>query len=271
MTTAHPSGEIDKPSVQLIPDTVMLLGATSEIGLAMVDRYLARAQAESRTIRVLAGIRPDSTNRDDAITHLESKGAVVEVFDFDATKPADHDRVIGEVFAKHRVDVAIIAFGVLFDESTASHSDLVAMLQTNMVGAISAGSVVASGMKTQDVVDGCRGRIVAISSMAAEKLRAKNLVYGTSKAGADQYFGALAEILAADNVVVTVARPGQVKTKMVKGIQRVPLRISPARAGREIVEAVDRGKTLVRTPVIFTPMMALYKRLPAAVRQILPV
>lgn len=91
------------------PQTLLLLGGTSEIGLAICEEYLKKAP-----MRVILAALPGDPGRDAAVAQLKAAGAnAVDVIDFDAVDTESHPKVIDEAWAKSDVDVAIVAFGLL--------------------------------------------------------------------------------------------------------------------------------------------------------------
>jgi len=91
------------------PQTILLLGGTSEIGLAICERYLRNASA-----RIVLAELPDHPRRDAAVEQLKAAGAKsVKLIDFDAVDTGSHPKVIDAAFAGGDVDVAIVAFGLL--------------------------------------------------------------------------------------------------------------------------------------------------------------
>ena len=93
------------------PQTVLLLGGTSEIGLAIVKEYLAK-----QPVRVVLGVQPGDELRDATVADLTASGATaVDVLDFDATAFDTHADVIGAAWRIADIDVAIVAFGLLGD------------------------------------------------------------------------------------------------------------------------------------------------------------
>src|SRR6202165_5852141 len=93
------------------PQTILLLGGTSEIGLAICERYLRTAPD-----RIVLASLPDDPCREDAVAQMKAAGArAVELIDFDAVDTDSHPKVIDTAFAAGDVDVAIVAFGVLGD------------------------------------------------------------------------------------------------------------------------------------------------------------
>jgi decaprenylphospho-beta-D-erythro-pentofuranosid-2-ulose 2-reductase len=93
------------------PQAILGLGGTSEIGLAIAERYLRDAKA-----RVILADLPNHPRKDDAIAAMTSAGAKsVEWIDFDGVKTDTHPAVIEKAWSGGDVDVAIVAFGLLGD------------------------------------------------------------------------------------------------------------------------------------------------------------
>ena len=155
------------------PQTIVLLGATSDIGRAIVERLLSPS---TRTV-VLAGRRPAEART----VELERPGLTVEAVHFDATDGAAHDVLVRDLAAAFGdLDVVIVAFGQLVDQAEldddpARAADLVTV---NFTGAVSVSLAVAAQFRRQG-----HGHLVVLSSVAGERVRKANFVYGASKAG----------------------------------------------------------------------------------------
>lgn len=236
---------------------VLVLGGASQIGLAIVEAIAADGPVEA----VLAA-RPGSAHIAQSVEKLESAGIAVETLDFDAVAPETHRQVIERAFER-RVDVAVVAFGLLGDEDTwRRHDETVALAGVNFTAALSAGALLAEQMSAQRLVDGSRGRIVALSSVAGERVRQSNFVYGATKRGMDAYYLKLGDALAKKKVQVLVVRPGVVATRMVAGRPRVPLTSTPQQVGSRVAQAMKSGATMIRVPRLFGPVMAVFKLMP---------
>lgn len=234
---------------------VVLFGGTSDIGLAIV----ARLAADEPTEVVLAA-RAASPNLDAAVARAEASGATsVSVVDFDALDFASHPAVVEQVFATP-VAIAVVAFGLLGDPEQAwrDQAAAVRLAQTNTTGAISIGVALTSAFERQG-----SGRIVAISSVAAEKVRRSNFVYGATKAAMDGFYTQLGEALRGSGVGVLVVRPGFVTTKLTVGRGRVALAVTPEQVADATAEALVRGRTMIRVPWVFGPITWVFKHLPA--------
>ena len=92
--------------------SILLLGGTSEIGLAIVTEFLSKGPA-----KVVLAARKNSPRLDSSVAMVKAAGASeVEVIDFDATDFANHPKVIDKAFAGGDIDIAIVAFGTLGDQ-----------------------------------------------------------------------------------------------------------------------------------------------------------
>lgn len=233
---------------------ILVLGGASELGLAIVGELMDGEPADV----VLAG-RPGSRHRAAAIESVRDTGAAsVQWLDFDAADPSGHAAVVQTAF-EQPVDVAIVAFGVLDDPATwLDHAATVRLAQTNYVGALSVGALLAQQMSAQG-----HGQIIALSSVAGERTRRSNFVYGSSKAGMDGYYLQLGVALKGSGVKVLVVRPGAVNGRMTAGRRPVPMSVTPQQVARATAEAMKRGKAMIRVPASFAPLMAVYRNLPA--------
>ncbi|MBJ7341678.1 decaprenylphospho-beta-D-erythro-pentofuranosid-2-ulose 2-reductase, partial [Mycolicibacterium sp.] len=163
------------------PQGILILGGTSEIGLAIAERYLRDASA-----RVVLADLPDHPRKADAIAAMKSAGAKsVEWIDFDGVKSDTHPEVIEKAWAGGDVDVAVVAFGLLgeAEELWQDQRKAVQIAQINYTAAVSVGVLLGEKMRAQG-----SGRIIAMSSAAGERVRRSNFVYGSTKAGLDGFY-----------------------------------------------------------------------------------
>jgi decaprenylphospho-beta-D-erythro-pentofuranosid-2-ulose 2-reductase len=245
------------------PRSVAILGGTSDIGLAIAHR-LVRAGA-SRI--VLAG-RDDGGMRA-ASESLRREGAIeVSVVHFDAAHPDSHADTVESLFAGGDVDVVVLAFGVLGDQSTIEHDPAraVRLAEVNYVGAVSIGLRVAAELREQG-----HGAIVVLSSVAGLRARRSNFVYGSSKAGVDAFAQGLGYSLHDSGVRVIVVRPGFVRTQMTAGMDDAPLATSAGVVADAVADALRSRKEIVWVPSTLSPVMTALRVLPRAVFRRLPL
>lgn len=238
------------------PQTLLLLGGTSEIALATAAEY-----ASARPVRVIVAARP-SERRVAGAESLRALGCTVKAVDFDALDTAGHTASMEECFAGGDVDVCIVAFGLLGDQEQAwtDAQAAVTLAQTNYVGAVSVGVLLAQRLQVQG-----QGSIVALSTVAAERPRRSNFVYGSTKAGFDAFFTGLTEALRPAGVHVAVVRPGFVHSRMTEGMDPAPLATTPAAVAKVIVEVVRTKKEQAWAPAALRPVMSALRHLPRPV------
>jgi decaprenylphospho-beta-D-erythro-pentofuranosid-2-ulose 2-reductase len=250
------------------PQTILLLGGTSEIGLAICERYLQNAHA-----RILLAAMPDDPGRDDAVAQMKAAGArSVELIDFEATDTDSHPKMIDAAFSDgggpRDIDVAIVAFGLLGDaeELWQNQRKAVQIAEINYTAAVSVGVLLGEKMRAQGF-----GQIIAMSSAAGERVRRSNFVYGSTKAGLDGFYLGLGEALKPSGVRVLVIRPGQVRTRMSAHIKEAPLTVDKEYVANLAVTASAKGKELVWAPGAFRYVMMVLRHIPRPIFRKLPI
>jgi decaprenylphospho-beta-D-erythro-pentofuranosid-2-ulose 2-reductase len=238
------------------PQSILLLGGTSEIGLAVVAAF-----ASDRPMRVVLAGR-ESERLVAARARLEGLGCAVETLPFEARELDTHADVVRKAFTGGDIDVAVVAFGLLGDNERAwtDVAAAVELAQVNYTAAVSVGVALAERMKTQG-----HGALVALSSVAAERARRANFVYGSTKAGLDAFYTGLTGALREFGVQVTVVRPGFVHTRMTEGRPPAPLSTTPDAVAAVVVDAVRKRKELVWAPPQLRPVMSVLRHLPRSV------
>jgi decaprenylphospho-beta-D-erythro-pentofuranosid-2-ulose 2-reductase len=245
-----------------VPQSVLLLGGTSDIALATAERWIGLG-----TGRVVLAARP-SSRRDEAVGRLEGAGAKVEALDFDAREPGTHTSLVEQARSGGDIDAALLAFGVLGDaeEAWQDVDRAVELAQVNYVGAVSCGVALAAAMREQG-----HGVIVALSSVAGERVRRSNFVYGSTKAGMDGFFLGLGEAVRGDGVRVVVVRPGFVHSKMTSGMDKAPMSVTPDQVAEAVVDAVAKGRELVWVPGPLRVVMSGLRHVPRPIFRKLPL
>lgn len=246
------------------PQSILLLGGTSEIGLAICERYLRNSAA-----RVVLAALPDDPGRDAAVAQMQAAGAgSVELIDFDALATDSHPGVIDAAFAGGDIDVAIVAFGLLGDaeELWQDQRKAVQIAEINYTAAVSVGVLLAERMRAQGF-----GQIIAMSSAAGERVRRSNFVYGSTKAGLDGFYLGLGEALREYGVHVLVIRPGQVRTRMSAHVKEAPMTVDKEYVADLAVTAAAKGKDLVWAPGAFRYVMMVLRHIPRPIFRRLPI
>lgn len=236
-----------------IPETVLVLGATSEIA---TDMALTLADNGSRRF-ILAARSVDAL--DDLAARLTGKGAEIsERLGFDATSLDSHRELIAGIWRHHgRVDLAIVAFGLL--DTGVAQGDITPtdIAMVNYVGAVSVIEPVA-----QEMVDQGNGVIAVLSSVAAERPRGSNYLYASAKAGLDSYARGLGDALESKGVRVLVIRPGFVHTRMTRGLDPAPLSVHPPAVSNALLKGLGSKRDIVWAPPPVRVLMSILRHLP---------
>ena len=211
------------------PARILLLGGTSEIGLAI----LAALGAPPETEVLLAG-------RDQAALEAAGKTLpyVIRTYRYDATETASHDELIRDVFAGGPVDTVISAAGVLIPQPVLDRDpqQAAALVDTNFTSHVTTLLASAARMRAQG-----HGTIVVLSSVAAIRPRKANMVYGAAKAGLDAFARGLADSLHGSGVRVLLVRPGFVTGRMTAGMDPAPMATTPGAVGTAVAAALASG------------------------------
>jgi decaprenylphospho-beta-D-erythro-pentofuranosid-2-ulose 2-reductase len=243
------------------PQSLLLLGGTSDIAVAIAKQYARR-----RPLRIVVAARP-SSRRDDTVTALEAAGCTVEALDFEATRPETHRAVVEQAAAGGDIDVAVVAHGVLGDPEQAWNDAAAAiqLAQVNYVSPVACGVALAAQVRRQG-----HGVIVALSSVAGERARRSNFAYGSTKAGMDAFYSGLGTALREHGGRVLVVRPGFVRSRMTEGLDTPPLSTTPEAVAEAVVDGVASGAELIWVPKPMRWVMTVVRHLPRPVFRRLP-
>ena len=235
---------------------VLIVGATSAIAQEAARIWSARGDdllLVARDPAKLASVAED----------LRARGGGrgrVETMLLDATELDRHAPLVDQAWRTwDGLDVALVAHGTLPDQAAAERDWSVAHhhLQTNFVSVASLLTHLAPRFEAQR-----SGVVAIISSVAGDRGRASNFVYGAAKAATTTWASGLRGRLRAANVHVLTIKPGFVATPMTAHLRRNALFADPRTVARGIVRAIDRRKDVVYLPWAWRPAMALVRALP---------
>jgi decaprenylphospho-beta-D-erythro-pentofuranosid-2-ulose 2-reductase len=245
------------------PQSVLVLGGSSEIAQAIVDKLVP---ARCRTV-VLAG--REGPRLSEAADRARAAGAdIVETVPFDADDTTGHQDFAAGVFKRFGdIDVVIVAAGVLGDQEADERDPAAAasVLTTNFTGLASAMLAVAAQLKTQG-----HGRLVVMSSVAGQRARKANFIYGSSKAGLDAFSQGLGDSLVGTGVGVTIVRPGFVVGRMTEGMTPAPFSTTPEAVADAVVAGIESGAGVVYAPPLLRWVFVVMRQLPGFVWRRMP-
>ncbi len=165
--------------------------------------------------------------------------------------------------AKQTLQALFCAVGVLGEQKRAELDCAFtqSLIRANFSGVLPVISLAANYFEAQR-----SGHIVVISSVAGDRGRGSNYVYGAAKAGLSAFLSGLRVRLHASNVQVLTVLPGFVQTKMVAGLELpAALTITPEQAARDIVKAMVKGKHVLYTKWWWRYIMFIIKHIPERV------
>jgi NAD(P)-dependent dehydrogenase (short-subunit alcohol dehydrogenase family) len=245
------------------PGAILLLGARSEIGLAVVRRLLSHHDAPV----VLAARRSDELDEPERM--LRAAGATeLHRVEFDADDLAGHRAVLEEsTRLAGPLDVVVLAFGVLGDQARAEvdAGHALAVVHTDYTAHVGMLTELATLLRARG-----GGRIVVFSSVAGVRVRRANYVYGSAKAGLDGFASGLADALAGSGVRLLLVRPGFVIGRMTEGMSPAPFASTPERVAEATVRALLAGRGEVWVPPVLRWVFAALRVLPRPVWRRMP-
>lgn len=232
------------------PQRALLIGGTSEIGLAIATALQLPGGSEL----VLAG-------RDIARMAAAADGLACQVrlLEYDASDPGSGTALAAAAFDGQPPDLVISAVGVLtpqdqLDADPALAADLITANFTSHVAALLA---VADRMRAAG-----QGTIVVLSSIAAIRPRKANYVYGSAKAGLDAFARGLTDALHGTGVTVLLVRPGFVIGRMTAGMASAPLSSTPDQVGAAVAARIGGPSGVLWVPAALAPMAGVMRLVP---------
>ncbi len=234
------------------PKRILVLGATSGIAEACVRLWAARGDRlflVARNEQRLTSVAADATVR----------GA-----SYAATAAADlNDTAAHAALLAHAadslggIDIAFLAFGVLGDAEDHSFAAAAPVLHTNLVAAASAVLWLA------DYFVGRRaGTLAVLSSVAGDRGRKSNYVYGASKAGLSALVDGLRNRIDREGVRVMTIKPGPVRTAMTESVKGSAKFADVQKVAATLVAAIDKGTDVVYVPGMWRVIMAVVRAVP---------
>lgn len=236
------------------PVSVLALGATSAIAEATL-RVLAARGARfylvARTQEKLDVVAADLTMRG-------ASGVATCAMDLDNT--AAHPAMLAAASQSlGTIELALLAHGVLGSqrEAEAGYPAAEAVFRTNLLSAVSLITWLANYFESLGT-----GTLAVISSVAGDRGRKSNYVYGASKGALSIFLDGLRSRLHPAGVQVLTIKPGFVATPMTAHLAQGPLFARPSKVAQSIVRAIDRRRDVIYVPAFWAPIMFVIRALP---------
>jgi decaprenylphospho-beta-D-erythro-pentofuranosid-2-ulose 2-reductase len=236
---------------------VLIVGATSAIAYEVARLY---AEDGASLFLVARSDEKLSTIGDD----LRVRGAAaVHTWVLDVTQLDRHSEAVSAaVSALGGLDRVLIAHGTLPDQRRCEQNvgETLDAFNVNCTSVISLLTLLANQFEAQR-----KGCIAVIASVAADRGRQSNYVYGAAKGALDVFLQGLRNRLHPAGVSVVTVKPGFVDTPMTADLPKNFLYADPRRVGRRIHRAMERGTAVVYTPWFWRPIMAAVRSIPEPV------
>jgi short-subunit dehydrogenase len=234
-------------------EAVLILGATSAIARATAAAFAARGDAlylGSRDLNELQRIAADLRLR-------YGVGVGYGIFDAEATET--HEAFLQSVIDEMpNLSGVVLAFGYLGDQQAARNFNMGAkVIAANFTGAASILSYCANYLEAKQ-----RGFIIGIASVAGDRGRQSNYMYGAAKGALSLYLQGLRNRLYATGVRVITIKPGFVDTAMTYGLPGMFLVASPQDIGERIVASLVKSADVVYLPWFWRYIMLIIKHIP---------
>jgi decaprenylphospho-beta-D-erythro-pentofuranosid-2-ulose 2-reductase len=243
---------------------VLLIGGTSEIGLAIVRRLAV----DGRVTPTLLG--RDADRLGTALAELESAGCAPGSTGLvEAGELPTHARAIADAFgAAGRFEVVVLAIGVLGGQAglDADPEEAAEVMRVDFLGA---GSLLLHSLRA--LRDHGGGTLIVLSTVAVERPRSGQAIYGAAKAGLDALAQGLGDAVRGSGVRVLVVRPGFVRTQMTAGLDPAPFSTTAEAVAASTVAALGGKAHTIWVPGILRYVFALLRHLPRPIFRRLPL
>lgn len=231
---------------------VLILGGTSDVAVALAGKFAKEGYSVS-----LAGRNLEQLNVISADLHIRYN-TYVDFYFFDALDFDSHARFYHEL--KIKPDIAVCVFGLLGEQTSAQQNwtECARIIDSNYTGAVSILNIIANDFEARKF-----GTIVGISSVAGDRGRQSNYIYGSAKAGFTAYLSGLRNRLVTSGVHVLTVKPGFMKTRMTEGMKTpAPLTAHPDKVAAVIYKATVKRKNEIYVLWMWRYIMLSIKLIP---------
>ncbi|HUR89895.1 MAG TPA: SDR family NAD(P)-dependent oxidoreductase [Ramlibacter sp.] len=235
---------------------IVIIGATSAIAQHCARIWLLREASDI----VLCGRDIARLERVAGDLRVRSPASRIETRLVEFNDPAAIATQVDAICEGSSPDIALIAHGVLPQQDECQR-DLAAANTALQVTGVS--PVLYAEAFAKHMGQANRGTLIVIGSVAGDRGRKKNYVYGAGKALVDRYVEGLQHRFAATQVKVVLAKPGPTETPMTMGLDGRPGRLAPVDVvARQIVDGASRGKAVIYAPPVWRLIMLVIRHLP---------
>ncbi|MBC58410.1 MAG: short-chain dehydrogenase [Confluentimicrobium sp.] len=237
------------------PGPVLILGGRSDIGRAVAHAFAAKGHPIQLAARGAASL--ETSRKDMELRH----GVSVTLHEFDALDMAGQAGFIDALPALP--EIVVCAVGLLGDQydDERDFDAATRVMRSNFEAPANILGLFANRFETRGT-----GTLVGVSSVAGDRGRASNYIYGSAKAGFTAYLSGLRNRLARKGIHVVTVKPGFVATSMTAGMDLPEkLTAAPEMLGEKIVQAVERRRNVIYVKPVWALVMLIIRNIPEAV------
>ncbi len=239
---------------------ILIVGATSAIAQETARLFAAEGNDLFLVARNANNLQAVA---DDLRVRGAAKETKIETAVLDLNELSEHAALLQKATQSlGGLDIALIAHGTLGDQEASQADFDVARqeLKTNFFSVVSLLTLIANQFETQK-----SGVIAVISSVAGDRGRGSNYVYGTAKAGVSAFLQGLRNRLSKAGVSVITIKPGFVDTPMTAHIDKGPLFVGPDAIAKGIYQAILNKKDVVYLPAFWFGIMSVIIHIPESI------
>lgn len=236
---------------------ILIIGATSAIAQDIAKIYAAQ---KSELVLVGRNTKLLEIIREDLLVRGASR---VENITQDLNEFAAHDSLILEVWKRlEKIDIAVLAHGVLGNQEQAEQDsiELLSIINSNFVSHASLLNSISRKMKEQK-----EGTIAVISSVAGDRGKQSNYIYGAAQSAKSTFTDGLRNRLFPLGVHVVTLKLGFVDSPMTKDFKKGPLWAKTGAIAEQVVNAIEKKKDIVYLPFFWRYIMMIIKNIPEGI------
>lgn len=239
------------------PKKIVIIGATSSIAT-----HCARIWVQNQTVDLtLVGRNLERLERVAADLTVRSPTSTIQVVVTDCLNPATIQTTVDDIVAKGLVDIVLIAHGSL-PEQLDCQNDLQLCQETIIVNGLS--PVLYAEAFAKHLSCAGRGTIALIGSVAGDRGRQSNYIYGSAKGLVARFAQGLQHRFAGSGVKIVLIKPGPTDTPMTARFKNNGMKLATAdQVAKQIVTGIEAGKSVIYTPGKWLFIMAIIQHLPA--------
>jgi short-subunit dehydrogenase len=236
---------------------ILIIGATSAIAAAVAREYATQGN-------VLYLIARNEQRLTTMAQDLRVRGAQDVIVDtLDVANFAEHEKALNTAIERLKhIDIVLMAHGVLLDQKTLETNvqQTLHSYNVNALSVIALLTLLANQFEVQK-----QGTLAVITSVAGDRGRQSNYIYGSAKAMVSVFLQGLRNRLFFSNVNVLDIKPGFVDTPMVAHLKKGPLWAQPEVVAKDIVKAIEKKKSILYTPFFWRYIMFIIKHVPESI------